>query len=187
MWRFVNCLGVGILCFTSLVATADGGFYLSAQAGPSRVKFDETILPQVGDKATNTVGVYASAGYRTPFNLVLEVGGGYGENLDAFGSTFDNYELSELRASIGFVIPFGEHFRLVPKAGRYRWRLGAEEGQFLNNGPELSTAIHDTEGHLQLDGEVPLLDWLALDFSYFYADTAFGTVRSYRAGVQFEF
>ena len=165
---------------------ADSGFYLTAQGSSSKIDIDDSVTFTAADESARIYGVYGAAGFQLDSNFVIEVGGGYAENFDTVG-LFDDFELSEYRATVGWAIPIGNRFQLVPKVGLYRWRFEAEEGVFLNPGPELKKTLTNTEGHWQVDGEVKLLDWLALDFSYFYSDTTFGEVRSYRAGVQFAF
>lgn len=173
-------------CFALTNTFADSGhFYAATQVGYGRLEIrDDYLIPELTD-STTTIGLYLTGGYQTLFNLLFEVGGGFGENVG--GSLIDNYELAELRAGIGFAIPLGSRFTLVPKAGINRWRLAVEEDQFLNPGPEDNFTSRDTEGYIQLDAEIQIVSFIALDFSIFKMDAKFGDFDSIRFGVQFEF
>lgn len=182
---FTTMIGLYILC--SAGVAAEGKFYITPQLSVTRIDIDEDFLVLGLDEDASLLGANITAGYRAPFNLIIEIGGSYAENPEAFGSTFDNYELSELRAAMGFSIPIGDSFRLVPKAGRYRWRLRTEEGQFANPGSELKTTAENTDDYYQLDAEIMFSRMVGMDFSMLYSDSEFGSVRSFRIGVQIEF
>ncbi|GAB1255815.1 hypothetical protein NBRC116494_03170 [Aurantivibrio plasticivorans] len=180
-------LFIVLITATAFSNASDGFFYVTPQFTITHLSFDRELVPEGLDRTSNAIGAQVSAGYQTPFWVVAEVGYGYAENIEALGSTFDNHEIGEYRYALGVAIPLGNNVRLVPKAGRIRYRVTAEEGQFLNAGSEQGTTIENNEHYLQLDLEIRLSDLVGLDLSYVTANTHFGDIDAARIGVQFEF
>lgn len=185
----MKALAIRILTITIFVPCvySDEGFYVAPHLVAKKIKIDEDFLIPGFDDSENLYGYGVIAGYKTPFNLLFELGYEASENLSALGSTFDNYELTQLKLGVGIEIPISERVSIVPKLGRQRWDLNAEEGQFMNPGPEADFRFKGRDNFGQIDTEIQLGRLIALDFSYLYSNTEFGNIKSYNAGVQFEF
>lgn len=176
-----------LLCssITPLVAAADSGFYAGARIGVSEVDFARTYRDLHIDEEGSLLGLVGNIGYQSQMGLLIEGSGSYAEDLGALGSTFDNTELGSFRVAVGWAIPIGEKVLIIPKAGQHHWRLVLEEGQFFNAGSEDKLIFENTEGFYELEARLRPLDFMAISFSLFNANTQFGLVRALNVGVQF--
>ena len=165
----------------------EGTFYIAPLLDVTWLRIDNNYLLPNFDDSENIYGPMAKAGYRGASHFVIEVGAGYSENLTAFGSTFDNYELSRAQVAVGYTIGADDWFRIEPKIGINRWRLHAEEGIFFNPGPEDHLTTKGTDVYTEVNLQMMFNDLVGMDLAWIYSSTDFGNARSFRVGVRFEF
>ena len=128
-------VAVGAILLQSPASAATPGFQITPRVGFGSLKVDEFVGINRQRVNADTYGIGASAGYLTPIGVVVEIGA------DSFRSfnpleAFDNFQLSQEFASIGYQFEFGNRWKLVPRAGRAHWKLHSEEGRIFHPGPE---------------------------------------------------
>jgi hypothetical protein len=113
-------------------------FLLGPRVGPGELRIDAG--QRIGDDiverrvSEDTAGIGGTLEYRAPFGLVIEGG------LFTMGSTdwfeSDDYRYTEYFGSIGYDIQLGRGFSLIPRVGRARWKLEADETWFFDDDDE---------------------------------------------------
>jgi hypothetical protein len=134
-FRFALTAALGIALSGQLAAAATPEFQITPRAGVGSLRVDALAGVNDGSVSTNTYGIGASFGYLTPIGIVAEIGADSFGDFDWFNAV-DSFSLTQEFVSLGYQAELGNGWRLVPKAGRSRWKLESEEGQLLNPGPE---------------------------------------------------
>jgi hypothetical protein len=152
-------------------------FQITPRAGKGTLRVDESIDLNDSLAGDDTFGLGAGFGYLTPPGVVLEIGA------DSFGSfdlfdTFDSLSLTQEFASIGYQAEFGNGWRLVPRVGRARWKLRAEEGLVFNPGPEETREFRGWDYYWELSLSRRISRVVALGLHYKQGNYNFGRTRT---------
>jgi hypothetical protein len=117
--------------------SAESEFQITPRVGMGELRVDQFVGVNDQEITVDTQGLGVSFGFLTPVGVVAEIGA------DTFGDynffeSFDSYRLTQQFLSLGYQFELGDGWRLVPRAGRARWKLRSEEGWLFNPGPELT-------------------------------------------------
>jgi hypothetical protein len=123
---------MSVLATTPGLAAERTEFQISPRAGRGELKLDE--FRNIDDDLANmdTVGLGVSFAVVTPIGVLLEAGTESFGNFDFF-SADDEFTLRQHYAAIGYQFELGDGWRLVPKAGRSKWKLTSEKGWLFND------------------------------------------------------
>jgi hypothetical protein len=124
-------------------AAATPEFQITPRAGLGSLRVDALVGVNEERVNTDTYGIGAGFGYLTRTGIVAEIGADTFGDFDLFDS-LDSFSLTQQYVSLGYQAELGGQWRLVPKAGRARWKLRSEEGRLLNPGPE---EVRDKRGY----------------------------------------
>ena len=169
-----------VLLMSQAVAAAVPEFQITPRAGQGSLHVDRSIVSIDGRDTLaddRTFGVGAGFGYLTSPGVVLEIG------TDSFGSfdlfdALDSLSLDQKFASVGYQAELGHGWRLVPRIGRAKWKLKAEEGAAFNPGPEQTQRLSGWDYYWELSLSHRISRVVALGLNYKQADYDFGRTRS---------
>jgi hypothetical protein len=128
-------VAVCAILLQSTASAATPEFQIVPRVGLGSLRVDEFVGINRQRVNADTYGIGASAGYLTPIGVVVEIGADSFSNFNLF-ETFDDFQLSQEFASIGYQFELGNRWRLVPRVGRAHWKLHSQEGRIFHPGPE---------------------------------------------------
>jgi hypothetical protein len=134
---FAAVFTVGALAMAQTAMSAETEFQISPRVGIGELRVDPFFGLNDEETTVDTQGLGVSVGFLTPVGIVGEIGADAFGDFDFFESV-DSYSLTQQFVSLGYQFELGDGWRLVPRAGRARWKLRGEEGWFFNPGPELT-------------------------------------------------
>lgn len=183
MERLLRMAAPGIcvaLLMSQAVSAAEPEFQITPRAGQGSLRVDQSIVSIDGREPLaddRTFGVGVGFGYLTSPGIVLEIG------TDSFGSfdffdSFDSLSLDQKFASVGYQAELGHNWRLVPRVGRAKWKLKAEEGWAFNPGPEQTQRLSGWDYYWELSLSHRISRVVALGLNYRQGDYDFGRTRS---------
>lgn len=161
-------------------------FYVSPEIGRGEVEIDSDHSFGNSRDVENDFGYGVTLGKEFDSHVIIE-GSYYRSETDSIFSIADSYKLSQTRIFLGYAFDVSEHFRIIPKIGYTNWKLSANEGAFLNSGPEERRSFDGNKVFAQLGFEFPINDWLSINASYSNVSFDFGKAQSLNAGVKFSF
>ena len=160
--------------------------FIMIEVGESDVRFRDGVLfspssdDELGGNIALTFGVNNSSGIVFAGSLSETA------NFTLFNA-IDGFEISERSVMLGYSVNVARNFRIVPIIGFSFWDLEAEEGRFLNPGPEETREMSGVDDFFRLNLEFPVGQLIHLTASYINADYDFGDLDAYRFGVKFVF
>ncbi len=113
----------------------DTAIQISPRVGLGTLRIDSAYSLDDEQEELDSIGVGVTLGVVTPIGLMIEGGILNHSNFSFFGAD-DRYELTEQTVAVGYQFETAKGFRIVPKAGRMRWKLHDKEGQLFHPGPE---------------------------------------------------
>jgi hypothetical protein len=161
-------------------AAAAPEFQITPRVGQGSLHLDQPIQSiNVEDTLTHdrTLGLGAGFGYLTSRGVVFEIGADSFGTFDLF-DTFDSFSLQQKFASVGYQAELGRGWRLVPRVGRARWKLKAEEGWAFNPGPEEAQRLRGWNYYWELSLSHRISRVVAMGVQYKQGDYDFGRTRS---------
>jgi hypothetical protein len=122
-----------------------------------------------------TAGI--SAGYRTSFGLVFELGtSASGEPILGWAT---GGELRETYGAVGYDIRFADDWHFTPKIGMTSWKLKAGElEELVDNSGQLRDSLNGEDVYLELAIAREFNSHLSMGLSYKEANVDFGSARS---------
>lgn len=172
-------LTVFALSFAGPLAAEEAEFRIGPRGGPGELRIkegqrigDEVVEPGVTEDSVGAGGTFE---YKAPFGLVLEAGLFMAGSTDLFD--FEDYQLSEYFGSVGFEIPLGRGFALIPRGGRSRWKLEADDLWFLG-GEDNPPTIRGYQNYWEITALKRINDTVALGVSHRENSYDFGRARS---------
>lgn len=186
MKRFL-CLS-WLIIGTSIFSTQaqDAEVILGLELGTSSISVEPEFKPQDVDIDYDGYVFGYIFGYRFENDLVFEGNISYSSN-DSFFRSFDNYELTESKALLGYSFEIKDNFRIVPMIGFSRWELETREGAFLNSGPEEELRFDGTDLTYKVRLDFPVGQLVVLSLSYANTNVDFGRNELTQLGIKFEF
>lgn len=178
MRRILPAMALCALFFSEQAAAAAPEFQITPRAGFGNLRVD--AFQGVNEDAvidTDTLGMGVGIGFLTPVGFVAEIGADSFGDFDFFDS-FDSFSLTQQFASVGWQIELGEGWRVVPRAGRARWKLRSEEGRFLNPGPELTREVRGYNYFWEVGVSRRISKVVTLGVNYKQGSYEFGRTRS---------
>lgn len=176
-------LAIGIIAASLPVASSlagDAEFRLGPRIGSGEIRIDagqiidsEVVADVVKE---NTFGIGGTFEYRAPFGLVLEAGVFNGGTTDWFDS--QDYRLSEYVASVGYQIELGHGFSIIPRVGRSRWKLEADDDWFFDNDDDRNPAVRGYQNYWEISAMKRINKRLSMGASHRDNHYDFGRVRS---------
>ncbi len=168
-----------ILPVTSSLA-GDTEFRLGPRIGSGEIRIDagqvidsEVVADDVQD---DTFGLGGTFEYRAPFGLVLEAGVFTGGTTDWFDA--QDYRLSEYFASAGYQIELGHGFSIIPRIGRSRWKLEADDDWFFDDDDHRNPAVRGYQNYWEISAMKRINRRLSMGASYRDNHYDFGQSRS---------
>lgn len=131
---------LGTAAMSQPATCAESEFQITPRLGMGELRIDRAVGVNDEDITVSTQGIGVSVGFLTPVGIVGEIGADTFGDFDFF-ETFDQYDLTQQFVSLGYQFELGDRWRIVPRAGRARWKLRSEEGRLLNPGPELAKEV----------------------------------------------
>jgi hypothetical protein len=110
-------------------------FQIAPRVGAGSLRIDAFAAVNEERVSVDTLYVGGGVGYLTPIGVVVELGADSFDHLSFLG-TNDSFSLTQRFVSVGYQAELGNGWRLVPRAGRARWKLASTEGWIFNPGPE---------------------------------------------------
>jgi hypothetical protein len=164
------------LCSGQAVA-AESEFQINPRFGRGELRIDE--FQGLDDELAEleTFGLGVTFAVVTPIGLLFAAGQDSFGNFDVFNAT-DEFNLVERFVEIGYQIELGDGWRLVPKAGRSRWKLTSEEGQLFHPGPEETRVLRGYEYFWEVGLARRINKHMALGVTARAGDFEFGRSRS---------
>jgi hypothetical protein len=177
MRRFIVLSGFLLLAVAA--HAADPQFRIGPRVGPGEIRLDagEQIGEDSIDERTreDTVGLGGTFEYVAPFNIIVEAGLFRSGSSDLFDS--DDYRLTEYFGSIGYQFELGRGFSIIPRVGRARWKLEADERWFFDDDDDPPT-IRGYQNYWELTALKRINPRFTLGISHRQNGYDFGHVRS---------
>jgi hypothetical protein len=175
-------LSIALLALLPLTASFadEAEFRIGPRIGTGVIHVDagQVIDTEIVNKDVkkDTFGIGGTFEYRAPFGLVVEAG------LFANGTTdwFDShdYRLSEYFASVGYQIELGHGFSIIPRVGRSRWKLEADDDWFFDDDDDRHPAVRGYQNYWEVSAMKRINRRLSMGASYRDNDYDFGRSRS---------
>jgi hypothetical protein len=177
---------VGLVAMTAHAEQRDAAFYIAPRIGRGDIHI--RARANVNEVNDNVGAVYfgVTGGWISPIGLMAEIGRDTESNFDWFTAE-DRFTLDHTYAMLGWEVPLGDVWRLVPKFGRSKWTLKSKEGAFLHPGPEDVKKIRGYENiwELELGGKVS--ESIVLGTAYRNHGYDFGSANAVMFVAKFEF
>ena len=172
-------LACALLLQVASAQAAEQEVRIGPRVGPGqlRIRGGETIGDNVVENTVEeeTIGVGGTLEYRAPFGLVLEGGGFRSGSTDWWDD--EGYQLSEYFGSIGYQFEFANGLSLIPRVGRARWKLEANELWFFDS-DEPNPATRGYQNYWEITGFKRISKNVTLGVSYKENDYDFGRGRA---------
>ncbi len=177
-----------LILFVSSNAAA-GDYFISFEFGSGDVSVDQDQLaPQLDLQDLENVLFAGYIGYHFDSNVELEFGFSASDTADFLGIDLsDSLNLDETKASIGYRLYLADRFYITPKIGVGFWRVEAEEGIFLNPGPEFVEKQNGEGIFAGFDAAVEFSDHFGAYFGFVSNDYDFGDSHAFRFGLRYTF
>jgi hypothetical protein len=158
-------------------AAATTEFQITPRAGIGELRIG--ALAGVNDDLvdTDTLGIGVGFGVLTPVGIVLEAGADSFGDFDLFNA-LDSFSLTQQFVSVGYQLELGDGWRIVPRAGRARWKLRSEEGLLFNPGPEETRDARGYDYFWELSVSRRISRVVTLGLNYKQGEYEFGRTRS---------
>ncbi|MEP1741624.1 MAG: outer membrane beta-barrel protein [Kangiellaceae bacterium] len=186
MKRFLLIFWLVIGTSTFSIRAQDAEVILGLELGASSISVEPEFKPQDVDIDYDGYVFGYIFGYRFESDLVVEGNISYSSN-DSFFRSFDNYELIESKALLGYSFEVKDNFRIVPMIGFSHWELETREGAFLNSGPEEELEFEGTDLTYKIRLDFPVGELVVLSLSYANTNVEFGRNELTQFGIKFEF
>jgi hypothetical protein len=161
----------------SAEAADRGNFWVAPHLGfaQARVAGQNLEFGQTEKFEGWTAGI--SAGYRTHFGLLAELG------TSASGDLFIGWatggELRETYAAVGYDVEFARDWHFIPKVGLTDWELKAGEfEELVDEQGNLTESLDGQDVYLELGIGREFGEHMAVGFALREADVSFGRARS---------
>jgi hypothetical protein len=147
-------LAIGVLAaiLPGAALAGDNEFRLGPRVGSGVIHIDagqvidsEIVSDNVKE---DTFGLGGTVEYHAPFGLVVEAGVFSGGTTDWFDS--QDYRLSEYFASVGYQLELGHGFSLIPRVGRSRWKLEADDEWFFDDDDDRNPAVRGYQNYWEI-------------------------------------
>jgi hypothetical protein len=125
----------GGITVAGAAAASDTTVQLSPRLGLGTLHVGKQYTLSGKEENLDSVGLGIQLGVVTPIGLMFEGGIQGHSNFSYFGAD-DRYELTYQDIMVGYQFETPHGFRIVPKAGRMRWKLYDKEGRLFHPGPE---------------------------------------------------
>ena len=176
----VVCAGF-LMCFGSIAAaqSADPDVRLGARVGPGELRINANEM--IGDERVDSlqtedmIGLGGTFEYRPFMGLVLEAGLLTAGSTDWFDS--EEYQFTEYFGSIGYEFQFGNGFSVIPRVGRGRWKLEADDNWFFEEEGN-PASFRGYQNYWEITGTKRLNERMSLGISHKENHHDFGRVRS---------
>jgi hypothetical protein len=168
---------LGALATAQTAISAETEFQITPRLGIGELRVDRFVGVNDEEITVDTQGLGASFGFLTPVGIVGEIGADTFGDFDFFEFT-DSYRLTQQFVSLGYQFELGDGWRLVPRAGRARWKLRSEEGWFFNPGPELTKEARGYNYFWELSLARRISKTVTLGMNYKQGSYEFGKSRS---------
>jgi hypothetical protein len=163
-----------------------GTFYVSVGGGKSDIDLKYDYAIEKNETSVTGGSLAVGAGYISDINIVL--GLSYTSvGTDFFAGAFDDYELNESRATLGYQFTLAPHFRITPNVGLTHWNMSTRRGAFLNTEGKDKKYYRGTETFGQLNLEFPIGDLVVVYANFSRGVYDFGAANTITSGVKFEF
>lgn len=170
-----------LICCSSLAGaqTTDPDIRLGARVGPGEIRINEGEF--IGEsrvdelQSEDMIGIGGTIEYRPFMGLVLEAGLTTAGSTDWFDS--EEYQFTEYFGSIGYEFEFGNGFSVIPRVGRARWKLEADDNWFFEEDIDLET-VRGYQNYWEITGMKRLNERVSLGISHKENHHDFGRVRS---------
>lgn len=153
-------------------------FRIGPRIGPGELRIDarEPVSQVVVGETTeeNTVGLGGTLEYRAPFGLVIEVGHFTAGESDWWED--DKLYMTEAFASVGWQLDLGRGFSLIPRVGRSRWKLEADDSWFDDD--DVNPKVRGYEHYWEISAMKRLNSVVTLGVSHRENSFEFGRARS---------
>jgi hypothetical protein len=168
---------LGVSAMSQPVLSAESEFQITPRIGVGELRIDRFVGVRDEEITTSTHGIGVSFGFLTPTGIVGEVGAETFGDFDLF-DTFDSHELTQQFVSLGYQFELGDGWRIVPRAGRARWKLRSEEGLLFNPGPEETREVRGYEYFWELSVARRVSRTVTLGLNYKQGSYEFGRSQS---------
>lgn len=178
----------GLLCLLLLSGVADardGEFTVTGAVGKTNLGIDSDYRIGVERTSFDAGTLSLMGGYRFSNGFLVEAGYVTYATFEFFNA-FDEYELGEWQAAVGYSYELGR-WRFVAKAGYAFWQLDSEEGDFLNPGDEDESHADGSDPVATLAIEKFFSSIFGMSLAYQKSDRDFGNTESFMLGFNFAF
>ena len=157
------------------------GFYVAPELGYSNLDFSYSGY-MIDDDPLYT-GV--AAGYVFDSNVLVELQYGRSTSDDNY-EDFDDVVVDEYKLAVGYAIPAGPRFTIIPKAGISHWRFAARDiRRYYDVDEEFSASDNDL--FAEIAGQFKINDLMQVYGAYAYNDYGFVDSETIRFGFKFSF
>lgn len=181
----MKCIFGLLFVFSFSVQAFSQGMYIMPEFGRGEINFNSDATISGGDEEQKSATAAVIIGYKTSSNFI--VGGNIGATNNETFLGLDSYQLYDVGPFMGYSIELTKNFHIVPIVGVNFWELDAEEGEFLNSGPEESRETHGSDVYWRVNFEIATEGLLDYNFSLVSGDYDFGEFYSARFGLKFKF
>jgi len=127
----------------------------------------------------------ASLGVLTPFDVVVELGTTNAIHEDWFSS--NDFDLKSDFAALGYQLDFGNGWRFVPKVGRMKWKLYADDRDLVDPLGDTHHTLRGYDNYYEASLMRHLSESITLGVNFKDVDTEFGHSRSGAIAITFGF
>jgi hypothetical protein len=171
-----------LMCLGSIAAAQsdDPDIRLGARIGPGELRINANEM--IGDErvdslqAEDMIGIGGTFEYRPFRGLVLEAGLLTAGSTDWFDS--EEYQFTEYFGSVGYEFQFGNGFSVIPRVGRARWKLEADDNWFFEEEEVNPATLRGYQNYWEITGMKRLNERISLGISHKENHHDFGRVRS---------
>lgn len=154
-------------------------FLIGPRIGPGELRIDagqrigeNTVQQTVRE---DTAGIGGTLEYRAPFGLIIEGGLFSMGTTDWFDS--DDYRYNEYFGSIGYEAKLGRGFSLIPRVGRARWKIEADQTWFFEDDDDVNPAARGYQNYWEITALKRLNERVSLGVSHKDNSYEFGRGR----------
>jgi hypothetical protein len=179
-------LGLAALSTLFCASAYSGTFYVSVGGGKTDLNVRSDYAVEINETHISGGTLAVGGGYITDINIVLGVS--YSAlTTDLFAGAFDDYELNELKATLGYQFNLARHFRITPTVGVSHWNMSTRRGAFLNAEGKDKKYYNGTEKFGQINLEFPVNGLVVIYGNFSRGVYDFGAAKAIIVGVKFEF